>query len=228
MLLTLAPEQVPAAAIARLAAAGVRVSGGHSAASLEDSQAALRAGMSGFTHLFNAMPPMAGRAPGIALAAMTDAASCCGIIVDGIHVHPAMLRLALAAKPAGGVLLVSDAMPPAGTDLSEFVLQGRRVLRRRGRLETEDGVLAGADLDLCAAVRQAIALLGVAPEEALRMASLYPARFLGLDRELGRLAPGYRADIVLLDDRLRAAGSWVAGTWLAARRATGAGEELSG
>ncbi len=211
VLLTLAPERVAPAGIARLATAGVLVSGGHSTASLEDTQAALVAGMSGFTHLFNAMPPLAARAPGIALAAMTHAGSCCGIIVDGIHVHPAMLRLALAAKPAGGLLLVSDAMPSAGTDASEFMLQGRRVLRGHGRLATEDGVLAGADLDLCAAVGHAVALLGVAPEEALRMASLYPARFLGLDRQLGRLAPGYRADIVLLDDRLRAAGTWVAG-----------------
>ena len=226
VLLTRAPEQVPPATIARLAAAGIHVSGGHSAASLEDSQAALRAGMSGFTHLFNAMPPLAGRAPGIALAAMTDPAACCGIIVDGIHVHPAMLRLALAAKPAGGMLLVSDAMPPAGTDLPEFMLQGRRVLRRNARLETEDGVLAGADLDLCGAVAQAIALLGIAPEEALRMASLYPARFLGLDHCLGRLAPGYRADIVLLDDRLRAAGTWVAGTWVAGT--WGAGTSIPG
>ena len=228
VLQTLAPEQVPPATISRLASAGIRVSGGHSAASLEETQAALRAGMSGFTHLFNAMPPLAGRAPGIAVAAMTDPASCCGIIVDGIHVHPAMLRLALAAKPAGGMLLVSDAMPPARTALSEFMLQGRRVLRRNARLETEDGVLAGADLDLCGAVAQAIALLGLAPEEALRMASLYPARFLGLDRQLGRLAPGYRADIVLLDDRLRAAGSWLAGSWLEGRRASGAGERLTG
>ena len=228
VLLTLAPEQVPPATISRLASAGIRVSGGHSAASLEDSRAALRAGMTGFTHLFNAMPPMASRTPGIALAAITDPASCCGIIVDGIHVHPAMLRLALSAKPAGGMMLVSDAMPPAGTELSEFMLQGRRVLRRNARLETEDGVLAGADLDLCGAVAQAIALLGLAPEEALRMASLYPARFLGLDRQLGRLAPGYRADIVLLDDRLRAAGTWIAGTWNEAVRATGARDRLPG
>ena len=212
VLLTLAPEQVALAAISRLARAGLRVSGGHSAASLDCTHAALRAGMSGFTHLFNAMPPLASRAPCIALAAMTDPASCCGIIVDGIHVHPAMLRLALAAKPAGGLLLVSDSMPPAASGIMEFMLQGRRILRRNGRLETEDGVLAGADLDLCQAVRNAVAMLGVTLREALRMASLYPARFLGLDDRLGLLAPGYRADLVLLDQDLRPCATWVAGS----------------
>ena len=211
VLLTLAPEQVAHAAITRLVQAGLRVAGGHSAASFECARSALHAGMSGFTHLFNAMPPLASRAPGIALAAITDADSCCGIIVDGIHVHPAMLRLALAAKPAGGMLLVSDCMPPAGSAITEFMLQGRRILRRDGRLETEDGILAGADLDLCQAVRNAVAMLGVTLDEALRMASFYPARFLGLDDRLGLLAPGYQADLVLLDDRTHARATWVAG-----------------
>ena len=211
VLLTLAPEQVEHSAITRLVQAGLRVAGGHSAASFECARSALHAGMSGFTHLFNAMPPLASRAPGIALAAITDADSCCGIIVDGIHVHPAMLRLALAAKPAGGMLLVSDCMPPAGSAITEFMLQGRRILRRDGRLETEDGILAGADLDLCQAVRNAVAMLGVTLDEALRMASFYPARFLGLDDRLGLLAPGYQADLVLLDDRTHACATWVAG-----------------
>jgi N-acetylglucosamine-6-phosphate deacetylase len=211
VLLTLAPEQVPLSAITRLVEAGLRVSGGHSAATLECTQAALRAGMSGFTHLFNAMPPLSSRAPGIALAAMTDPDSCCGIIADGIHVHPAMLRLALGAKLRGGLFLVSDSMPPAATGLAEFMLQGRRIHRRNGRLETEYGVLAGADIDLSQAVRNAVSLLGVPPEEALRMASLYPARFLGLDDRLGRLEPGYRADIVLLNEELCPLATWVAG-----------------
>ena len=211
VILTLAPEQVPLEAIARLAAAGVRVCGGHSAASLECCEAALRAGMTGFTHLFNAMPPLVSRAPGIALAAITDPTSYCGIIADGIHVHPAMLRLALATKAADRIMLVSDAMPSAGTALTEFMVQGRRVLRRDGRLQTEDGVLAGADLDLAQAVRQAVALLGVSTEAALRMASLIPARFLGLDDRLGRLAPGFEADMVLFDESLHVQASWVGG-----------------
>ncbi|WP_428395358.1 N-acetylglucosamine-6-phosphate deacetylase [Lichenicoccus sp.] len=221
VVLTLAPEQVPPEAITRLAEAGVRVSGGHSAASLECTDAALRAGMTGFTHLFNAMPPLVSRAPGIALAALTDSASYCGIIADGIHVHPAMLRLALATKPTDRIMLVSDAMPCAGTDLAEFVVQGRRILRQDGRLQTEDGVLAGADLDLEQAVRQAVALLGVSTQVALRMASLIPARFLGLDDRLGRLAPGFEADIVLLDERLHVRGSWVAGQPTPAHLRTG-------
>ena len=210
-LLTLAPEQLAPAMIGRLAESGVRVSGGHSAASLECAQAAIAAGMSGFTHLFNAMPPLAGRAPGIALAAISDPDTFCGIIADGIHVHPAMLRLALAAKPPGKMLLVSDCMAVAGTGLGEFMLQGRRILRRNGRLESADGTLAGADLDLAQAVRNAVALLGVPLAEALRMASLYPARFLDLDHRLGLLAPGYQADLVLFDADMHACATWVAG-----------------
>jgi N-acetylglucosamine-6-phosphate deacetylase len=216
VVLTLAPEQVPHAAITRLSQAGLRVCGGHSAASLECTQAALQAGMSGFTHLFNAMPPLSSRAPGIALAAITDPNSCCGIIVDGIHVHPAMLRLAVSVKPRGGMLLVSDSMPPAGTGVAAFTLQGRHILRRHGRLETEDGVLAGADIDLAGAVRNTVSLLGLDAEEALRMASLYPARFLGLDHRLGRLKGGYRADITLFDETLHPLATWVAGQHQAA------------
>lgn len=224
VLLTLAPEQVPLPAITRLAEAGLRVCGGHSAASLECTQAALQAGLSGFTHLFNAMPPLSSRAPGIALAAMTDLDSCCGIIVDGIHVHPAMLQLALAAKPRGGMLLVSDSMPPAGTDMTDFTLHGRRIRRCRGRLETEDGVLAGANIDLAGAVRNTVSLLGLSTEEALRMASLYPARFLRLDDRLGRLESGYRADLTLLDEFLHPLATWVAGQHAPAGQEKGAAQ----
>ena len=223
VLLTLAPEQVTPEAISRLVAAGVRVSGGHSAASFEQTRAALDAGMTGFTHLFNAMPPLAGRAPGIALAAITDPRAWCAVIADGIHVHTAMLRLALAGKGEDGIMLVSDCMPTAGSDLGEFMLQGRRILRRNGRLETGDGVLAGADLDLARAVRNAVCLLGVTPEAALRMASLNPARFLGLDHRLGRLRPGFCADIVLLDEGLHARGSWVAGAYRGSGRSVAGG-----
>ena len=211
VLLTLAPEQVSPEAIARLTHAGVRVSGGHSAASLGCAETAIASGLSGFTHLFNAMPPISSRSPGIALAAMRDTSTCCGVIVDGIHVHPALLRLALSVKQPGGVLLVSDSMPVAGTGLDGFTLQGRRILRRSATLQTEDGVLAGADLDMAQAVRNAVSLLGVTLAEALRMASLYPARFLGLGGRLGRLAPGYRADLVLFDAATRPLATWVGG-----------------
>ena len=212
VLLTLAPERASDADLVRLAAAGVRLCAGHSAAPFERIVAALSLGVAGFTHWPNAMPPLAGRDPGIMGAALASPGAWCGVIVDEVHVHPATLRLLLATRPAGQVVLVSDAMPPAGTTLDRFVLGGRTILRRDGRLETADGVLAGADLDMAQAARNAVALLRLDGAEALRMASAYPARAMGLS-DRGRLAPGLRADLVLLDAGLDPIGTWIAGHW---------------
>jgi N-acetylglucosamine-6-phosphate deacetylase len=213
VLLSLAPEIVPLPAIAALAAAGLRLAGAHSAATYDETVAAIAHGLTGFTHLFNAMPPIQNREPGIAGAAIDDPSTWCGLIADGVHVHPATMRLALAAKPRGKIMLVTDAMPPLGTDAESFALYGRTIHRRDGRLVTDDGVLAGADLDMAQAVRNCATLLGGDVGEALRMASLYPARFLGLDDRIGRLAPGLFADIVLLDPSVRVLGTWVGGDW---------------
>jgi len=211
-LLTLAPEQVSDTAISRLSASGVVVSLGHTAASYDRTTEALHAGARGFTHLFNAMPPVANREPGPVGAALDSSAAWCGIIADGIHVHPSLLRAAIASKRTGQVFLVTDAMSPVGTTAESFVLYGRTILRRDGRLTTEDGVLAGADIDMISSVRNCIRLLGLPGEEALRMASLYPATFLRLDHELGRIAPGYKANLVLLAG---AEPDWqVAATWI--------------
>jgi N-acetylglucosamine-6-phosphate deacetylase len=212
VLLTLAPEMVDDAALRRLAAAGVLLSAGHSAATFERTGEALLAGVTGFTHLFNAMPPTAARAPGIVAAALLSQ-GWCGVILDGIHVHPAMLRLLLASHPPDRIMLVSDAMSPTGTDMQAFRLQGRLILRSQGRLATEDGTLAGADICLADAVRAGVRLLGLSPATALTMASSVPAAFLRLDHRIGRIAPGCRADLMLLTPGLDLLGSWLAGAW---------------
>ncbi len=212
VLVTLAPECVPDPVIGRLAASGVRVAAGHSAASCERVAEAVAAGLSGFTHLFNAMPPLSARQPGVAGAALADPETWCGVIADGIHVHPAMLRLLLAAKP-GRTILVSDAMPPTGTAMTEFQLQGRTIHRTGGRLHTADGTLAGADICLADAVRFCVRALGVPAAQAIGMASEAPAAFLGLDGEFGRIAPGARADLLLLDETLAVLGTWLGGDW---------------
>jgi N-acetylglucosamine-6-phosphate deacetylase len=134
------------------------------------------------------------------------------VIIDGVHVHPAMLHLLLAAKPAGRIILVSDAMPPAGTAITEFQLQGRRILRAAGRLVTEAGTLAGADICLADAVRGAVRL-GLTPAQALTMATANPADFLRLGDRVGRIAPGLRADLVLLTRDLEVRGTWLGGAW---------------
>jgi N-acetylglucosamine-6-phosphate deacetylase len=210
-LVTLAPEMVPGDAIARLAATGVVVAAGHTAASYETIKAARAHGLTGFTHLFNAMPPLASREPGPAGAALEDRGCWCGIIVDLHHVSPAMLRVALAARGPERMMLVTDAMPSVGSDLDHFDLLGRTIRRANGKLTTADGTLAGSDLDMASAVRNAVAHLGVSLEDALRMAARVPAAFLRLDGELGRVAPGFRADLVLLDAALHVSETWIGG-----------------
>ena len=211
-LLTLAPEQVSLASIGALAAAGVIVSAGHTAADYATTHAALAAGVRGFTHLFNAMTPLGSREPDVVGAALEDANSWCGLIVDGHHVHPASLRVAIAAKARGKMLLVTDAMPPVGADHPEFVLNGETIIAKDGICQTAQGVLAGSALDMASAVRNAVQLLGLPLEEAVRMASTYPAEFLGLGASRGRIAAGYRADLVVLDDEYRVQQGWIGGS----------------
>ncbi len=209
-LVTLAPEETTPATIARLTQAGVIVSAGHTNATYDEVRAALVAGLTGFTHLFNAMSPLTSRAPGAVGAALEDQASWCGMIVDGRHVDPAVLRIALTCKPLEKFMLVTDAMPTVGDDATSFMLQGRKIEMRDGVLVTPEGTLAGSNLDMAQAVRNAMNLLGLPLEEAAAMASLHPAQFLGLD-DLGLISPGARANLVLLDDALRARTTWIDG-----------------
>jgi N-acetylglucosamine-6-phosphate deacetylase len=209
-LVTLAPERVPAGFIARLVAAGVRVALGHSAATYAETRAAMSEGLTGFTHLFNAMRPLGSREPGPIAAALESPDAWFGMIVDGHHVAPAMLRLALrgAARP----MLVTDAMPPVGGRRSDFALNGRRIRVEAGRCTAPDGRLAGAALGMADAVRNCVELLGVPLPDALRFASAEPAAFLGLGETLGRIAPGYRADLVAFDPAdIAIHQTWVAG-----------------
>jgi len=210
-LLTLAPERVPCGSIRALAAAGVIVCAGHTATDYATTHAALSAGVRGFTHLFNAMTPLGSREPGVVGAALENADSWCGVIVDGNHVHPASLRVALAAKPRGKVLLVTDAMPPVGSDYPDFVLHGETITMKDGICQTAQGVLAGSALDMVGAVRNAVQLLGLSLDEAVRMASTYPAEFLGLGASHGRIAAGYQADLVVLDEDYHVQHSWIGG-----------------
>lgn len=210
MLVTLAPERVPAGFIRQLTAAGIRVSLGHSMATYDEARAAMAEGATGFTHLFNAMRPLASREGGLIAAALESPDAWFGMIVDGIHVDPAMLRLAL--RGAAHPMLVSDAMPPVGGVRQSFMLAGEEITVRDGRCVRADGALAGAMLDMSAAVRNGVRLLGLSLASALRLASSHPADFIGLGHVLGRLAPHYRADMVALDpDDVRVIETWVAG-----------------
>jgi N-acetylglucosamine-6-phosphate deacetylase len=210
-ILTLAPEMTTPDIVAKLAAAGILVSAGHSEASYAETTAAIAHGLRGFTHLFNAMARLEPRAPGIVGAALYDESTWCGIIVDGHHVDPVMLKLALRCKRHDRFMLVTDGMPAVGSEASTFVLQGRTIRVVDGICRDENGTLAGTALDMSAAVRNAVSLLGLDVAEAARMASEYPAEFLGLGHELGRIAPGYRANLVLIDDECHVHKTWIEG-----------------
>jgi N-acetylglucosamine-6-phosphate deacetylase len=210
-LVTLAPEMTKPEIIQKLAAAGVIVSAGHTNATYAQVVAALHHGLTGFTHLFNAMSQLTGRRPGAVGAALENLDSWCGIIVDGEHTAPVVLRLALRCKPSSRFMLVTDAMPSLGTDARSFKLQGRDITVSGNVCVDEDGRLAGSNIDMASCVRNAVSMLGVSLPEAVRMASLYPAEFLGVSHELGRIAPGYRANLVLADDKLNVLETWIDG-----------------
>lgn len=211
-LVTVAPECVPDGFIRGLAATGVRISIGHSEAAAAVVMQAISDGATGVTHLFNAMPPLSAREPGIIGTALADDRLTAGLIADGIHVDPLLMRAVFAAKGWHRVALVTDAMPTIGGSLDHFALGGQTIRLVNGKLSTDMGTLAGAHLDMASAVRNAVRLARIPLEDALRAASLTPAQFLGLEMERGMLAAGARADLVALTDELTVFATWIDGT----------------
>jgi len=210
-IVTLAPECVPASMIDELIAAGLRIAAGHSDATAAEIRQTVDRGLSGVTHLFNAMSQLNAREPGLVGAALDDDRLFAGIICDGIHVDRAGLRVAFRCKGRDRLMLVTDAMPLASTNERQFMLQGREITLHDGRLTGQDGTLAGAHLTMIEAVRNAVALIGISLIDALVMASRTPAAFLGLGAELGRIAPGYRADLVAFDPNFEVVDTWISG-----------------
>jgi N-acetylglucosamine-6-phosphate deacetylase len=207
LMVTVAPESVSPAQIATMTRAGVIVALGHSDCSYETALECVAAGARVATHLFNAMSQMGGREPGLVGAVLTDGRLDAGLIADGIHVHVATIRAALAAKAGPGeVFLVTDAMAPAGTDVAAFTLNGRAIHRRDGRLTLADGTLAGADLDFATAIRVLVNRVGMPLEQALSMATRIPARVA--DLVAGQLIDGAPADFVHLTAELVVCGVW--------------------
>src|SRR3954469_24976469 len=210
-IVTLAPECVPESMIDELIGAGLRIAAGHSNATAAQIGQAVDRGVSGVTHLFNAMSQLNAREPGLAGAALEDDRLFAGIICDGIHVDRAGLRVAFRCKGRDRLMLVTDAMPLAGTNDRQFMLQGRPITLHENRLTGPDGTLAGAHLTMIKAVRNAVALLEVSLVDALIMASRTPAAFLGLESELGRIASGYRADLVAFNPDFKIIDTWIGG-----------------
>jgi N-acetylglucosamine-6-phosphate deacetylase len=210
-LVTLAPEMTTPEIIAALVKAGVVVSAGHTNATYAEISVALRHGLTGFTHLFNAMSQLTGREPGVVGAALDDRNSWCGIIVDGEHTDPVVLRIALRCKPHDRFMLVTDAMPGVGTNSTSFYLQGRKITVEGLICVDEDGRLAGSNIDMASCVRNAMKLLHLSLPEAVRMATRNPAEFLGLAHEIGHIRAGYRANLVLADHEVNVLETWIDG-----------------
>jgi N-acetylglucosamine-6-phosphate deacetylase len=208
---TLAPERVPASMIEELVGVGLRVSAGHSEATAAETKQAASLGVSGVTHLFNAMSQLRAREPGLVGAALEDGRLFAGIICDGVHVDRTSLRIAFQCKGRDRLMLVTDAMPLVGTSESQFFLQGRHITLHENRLTGPDGTLAGAHLTMIDAVRNAVTLLDLPLVDALIMASRTPATFLGLESDLGTIAPGYRADLVAFNANFEVVETWVTG-----------------
>ncbi|GAA0546393.1 N-acetylglucosamine-6-phosphate deacetylase [Rhizomicrobium palustre] len=210
-MVTLAPDAVPVAAVEKLVAAGVIVCIGHSDASYDQTVAVLKAGARGFTHLFNAMAPLTTREPGVVGAALDDRSAWCGIITDGHHVHPATARVAYACRGAEKLMLVTDAMPPVGSDENSFMLQGRLIRAENGLCLGPDGTLAGSATDMATVVEKAMAMFGETDAvKAAKLSSGNAAAFLGY-KDRGVIAPGARADFVAVDDAFRLKQTFMAG-----------------
>lgn len=210
-LVTLAPERTTPEMIRRLANAGVIVAAGHTNAHYKTMRQALDHGLTGFTHLFNAMSPLTSREPGAVGAALESLTAWCGLIVDGRHVDPVTLKLALRTRPLDRFMLVTDAMPTVGMADKSFDLQGRHIRVVDGVCVDDKGTLAGSDLDMAAAVRNAISMLDLSLADAVTMAAAAPAAFLGQSNIRGRIASGQAADFCLLDDQMNVIATWIAG-----------------
>lgn len=210
-LITVAPESVTLAQVTALSSAGYCVSLGHSDVTCETALSYADAGASMLTHLFNAMSPLTHREPGMVGAGLSSGRLHCGLIADGFHVDPVAMGIALRAKTGPAhIFLVTDAMSTIGTDDTGLELNGRQIYRHGGRLTLADGTLAGADIDMLSCIRYVHETLGLPLEEALRMASAYPAEAIGATTK-GYLRAGYDADFVLLSPDLTLHSTWIGG-----------------
>jgi len=209
VLVTVAPENVTCEQIEKLVANGVIVCLGHSDADFETVSKAIKSGAKGFTHLYNAMSQLNAREPGMVGAALANSDVAYGIILDGIHMHPAAAKIAYLANK--NMILVTDAMPPVGVEGESFELPSGKVTRNGNKLTDSEGRIAGSVLDMSAAVKNAQAFLDVSLEEAINLANKLPAKFLGLESTYGSIEVGKKASLILLDKNNQVNASWVDG-----------------
>lgn len=211
VLVTLAPENISCDVIRDLVNNDVIICLGHSNASAKQVEDALQAGATGFTHLFNAMSPLSSREPGMVGMALLDESSFCGLIVDHFHVDKQVCKLAIKCKGPQHIMLVTDAMSHVGSTQKSVTFAGMEISREGNKLTIEGGRLAGSSLDMASAVRNTHIDLNLSLADSLKMASLTPAKFLGIDSFKGKIANHYNADWVVLDDQLQVVQTWIDG-----------------
>ncbi|NUW71462.1 MULTISPECIES: N-acetylglucosamine-6-phosphate deacetylase [Vibrio] len=209
---TLAPEQNAPEHIEKLRKAGIVVSIGHTNATYEEARKGFESGITFATHLFNAMTPMTGREPGVVGAIYDTPDVYAGVIADGFHVDYANIRIAHKVK-GEKLVLVTDATAPAGADMDYFIFVGKKVYYKDGKCVDENGTLGGSALTMIEAVQNTVEHAGIALDEALRMATLYPAKAMGLEDKLGRIKKGMIANLTVFDRDYNVQGTIVNGQY---------------
>ncbi len=208
---TLAPENVSCDVIKELVSSGVKICLGHSNASVEQTLAAIDAGATGFTHLYNAMSPLTSRAAGMVGAALLRDEAYCGLIVDHEHVDKVSCQLAIKCKTSKKLMLVTDAMSHVGSNQTSLTFAGMEISRTGNKLTIEGGRLAGSALDMATAVRNTVTNLDTPLDQTLQMASSTPAKFVELQNTKGQLSEGYDADWIVLTDDLHVTQTYIGG-----------------
>lgn len=198
-LVDVAPEQPGNLEFVRQMSHDVRVSVAHTCTGYDDACAAFDAGARHMTHLFNAMPVLHHREPGPIAAGAERNDVTAEIIADGVHIHPAMVRLAFALFGDDRMILISDSLRACGLGDGEYELGGQQFFVKGNRATIANGSLAGSVSDVMACMRTAVRTMGIPLTSAVKAATVNPARALGLDGKLGAIAPGYQADAVVLD-----------------------------
>ncbi|MGL4829311.1 MAG: N-acetylglucosamine-6-phosphate deacetylase [Vibrio sp.] len=209
---TLAPENNKSEHIEKLVTAGIVVSIGHTNATYTEARQGFESGITFATHLFNAMTPMVGREPGVVGAIYDTPEVYAGIIADGFHVDYANIRIAHKLK-GEKLVLVTDATAPAGAEMDHFIFVGKKVYYRDGKCVDENGTLGGSALTMIEAVQNTVEHVGIALDEALRMATLYPAKAIGVDHKLGRIKKGMIANLTVFDRNFKVKATVVNGQY---------------
>jgi len=211
VMITLAPECISIKQLKYLKSLGFKILAGHTDASYEQLEEAIKYGLDGFTHLFNAMGQISAREPGVVGSAFDFDETSASIIVDLHHVHPSLINLSFKQKPKGKLFFVSDSMATINHGEPSFELYDEMVSESNGRIINSEGKLAGSSITQIDAIKNAYQKCNIPLESAIAMATLYPARYLGVSHYIGKLKQGHRADLAHFDSSFKVRNVWLSG-----------------